>query len=148
MATDVTSFSYTVERKDRVFFFVALNNGEESNFFGPIIMTEHVDQLLTVRNMNAEAVEKAILEVAIQGMTSESHRIKVLFPSLRQVDSVFGTGRPGTAEGSAAQFFEPGGLAAAPGRLYIADTNNHRCCLADLAVKTVTAIRLRQQNPA
>ena len=90
----------------------------------------------------------AALDGRIYIADTYNHRLKVLFPSLRQVDSVLGTGRPGTAEGSAAQFFEPGGLAAAPGRLYIADTNNHRICLADLAVKTVTAIRLRQQNPA
>ena len=90
----------------------------------------------------------AALDGRIYLADTYNHRIKVLFPSLRQVDSVFGTGRPGTAEGSVAQFFEPGGLAAAPGRLYIADTNNHRICLAELAVKTVTAIRLRQRNPA
>ena len=71
-----------------------------------------------------------------------NHRIKALFPSLQRVDSLFGTGRPGSAEGLRAEFFEPGGLAAMPGRLFIADTNNHRVCVADLAGETVTPLRL------
>ena len=72
-----------------------------------------------------------------------NHKIKVLFPSLQRVETLFGTGRPGSAEGDRPQFFEPGGLAAAPGRLYIADTNNHRICVADLSSKIVTALSLQ-----
>jgi DNA-binding beta-propeller fold protein YncE len=72
-----------------------------------------------------------------------NHKIKVLYPSLQRVETLFGTGRPGVTEGERPQFFEPGGLAASPGRLYIADTNNHRVCVADLATGTVTALRLR-----
>ena len=72
-----------------------------------------------------------------------NHKIKVLFPSLQRVETLFGTGRPGAADGDRPQFFEPGGLAAAPGRLYIADTNNHRVCVADLSAGTVHAIPLR-----
>ncbi len=72
-----------------------------------------------------------------------NHKIKVRFPSLQRVETLFGTGRPGAAEGDRPQFFEPGGLAATPGRLYIADTNNHRICVADLSSKTVTALPLR-----
>ncbi len=71
-----------------------------------------------------------------------NHKIKVLFPSLQRVETLFGTGRPGAAEGDRPQFFEPGGLAAAPGRLSIADTNNHRICVADLAAGTVAALPL------
>ena len=76
-----------------------------------------------------------------------NHRIKVLFPSLQRVESLFGTGRPGAAEGHRPAFFEPGGLAGAPGRLFIADTNNHRVCLADLAAETVTALPIHLQDP-
>ena len=76
-----------------------------------------------------------------------NHRIKVLFPSLQRVESLFGTGRPGAAEGHRPEFFEPGGLAGAPGRLFIADTNNHRVCLADLAAETVTALPIHLQDP-
>jgi DNA-binding beta-propeller fold protein YncE len=72
-----------------------------------------------------------------------NHKIKVLYPSLQRVETLFGTGRPGTAEGQGPQFFEPGGLAAATGRLYIADTNNHRVCVADLAAGIVAVLHLR-----
>jgi hypothetical protein len=74
--------------------------------------------------------------------------LKVLYPSLQRVETAFGTGRSGSAEGMRAQFFEPGGLAATPGRLYIADTNNHRICVADLAAETVTALPLRGPAPS
>jgi DNA-binding beta-propeller fold protein YncE len=73
-----------------------------------------------------------------------NHKIKVLYPSLQRIETLFGTGRPGVAEGERPQFFEVGGLAAGPGRLYIADTNNHRVCIADLAAGAVTAIPLRE----
>ncbi|HSB80558.1 MAG TPA: thioredoxin-like domain-containing protein [Candidatus Methylomirabilis sp.] len=77
-----------------------------------------------------------------------NHKIKVLFPSLQRVESLFGTGRPGSAEGLRAELFEPGGLAATPGRLFIADTNNHRVCVADLAAETVTSLRLHPPGAA
>lgn len=72
-----------------------------------------------------------------------NHKIKVLYPSLQRVETLFGTGRPGSAEGQRPQFFEPGGLATAPGRLYVADTNNHRVCIADLDGETVSTLSLR-----
>jgi len=71
-----------------------------------------------------------------------NHKIKVLYPSLQRVETLFGGGGPGTAHGDRPQFFEPGGLAAAPGRLYIADTNNHRICVADLAAGIVVPLPL------
>ena len=76
-----------------------------------------------------------------------NHKIKVLFPSLQRVESVFGTGWPGCEEGLRPQFFEPGGLAAGSNCLYIADTNNHRICVADLASESVTTLPLRSADP-
>ena len=49
-------------------------------------------------------------------------------------------------EGAEPTFFEPGGLSAAVGRLYIADTNNHRICLADLAAGTVAVLPLGESG--
>lgn len=89
----------------------------------------------------------AVLNGRIYIADTYNHRIKVLFPSLQSVETVFGSGRPGADEGLRPQFFEPGGLAAAPGSLYIADTNNHRICVADLASESVTALLLRLPNP-
>jgi DNA-binding beta-propeller fold protein YncE len=90
----------------------------------------------------------AVLDGRIYIADTYNHKLKVLYPSLQRVETAFGTGRSGSAEGMRAQFFEPGGLAATPGRLYIADTNNHRICVADLAAETVTALPLRGPAPS
>jgi sugar lactone lactonase YvrE len=89
----------------------------------------------------------AALDGRIYVADTYNHKIKVLFPSLQRMETVFGTGRAGGAEGPRPQFFEPGGLAAIPGRLYIADTNNHRICVADLASETMTILPLRGPVP-
>ena len=61
-----------------------------------------------------------------------NHRIKAYFPADHTVHHVAGTGRPGRGTGIGAAFWEPSGLSAAGGRLYIADTNNHRIATLDL----------------
>lgn len=71
-----------------------------------------------------------------------NHKIKVLDPSLRRVRTLFGQGRPGSDEGRDPAFFEPSGLSAISGRLFIADTNNHRVCVADLGAGMVSALSL------
>jgi hypothetical protein len=73
------SFPYTAESKERSFYFPALLNGENSNFFGPIIYTYRVDQLLYVWDADSTSPEDALLEVALQGATSGPHRVKVFF---------------------------------------------------------------------
>ena len=88
-----------------------------------------------------------VLDGRIYIADTYNHKIKVLYPSLRRVESVFGIGRPGLDERMRPQFFEPGGLAAASAHLYIADTNNHRICAADLATETVTTLALRPPGP-
>jgi hypothetical protein len=73
-----------------------------------------------------------------------NHKIKQVFPLTRNVKTV--CGGLGEAEGSlaAARFNEPGGLCAGPERsLIVADTNNHRICLVDLAAGTVRTVELR-----
>ncbi len=82
----------------------------------------------------------AVLDGRVYVADTYNHKIKVLYPSLQRVETLFGGGGPGTGHGDRPQFFEPGGLASAPGRLYVADTNNHRICVADLATGTVTAV--------
>ncbi len=56
-----------------------------------------------------------------------------------------GTGRRGTADGPAdqAEFDQPGGLAVADGRLFVADTNNHTIRTIDLATGRVATLALR-----
>lgn len=45
------------------------------------------------------------------------------------------------------RFFEPEGLSAAGGKLYIADTNNHRICVADLKTGQVRELTIAGLKP-
>jgi hypothetical protein len=60
-----------------------------------------------------------------------NHRIKVLHPRSLTVDHVVGMGRPGGGDGPDAGLYEPADVAVANGRLYIADTNNHRIAVLE-----------------
>lgn len=76
---------------------------------------------------------------------SYNHKIKTLDPTTGQVKTLIGTGRPGHADGPFAQaeLFEPEGVVAGEGRLYIADTNNHLIRVADLATQEVQTLMLQ-----
>ncbi len=76
---------------------------------------------------------------------SYNHKIKTLDPTTGTVQTLIGTGQPGTADGplAQAQLYEPEGLAALNGRLYIADTNNHLIRVAALATGQVQTLQLR-----
>lgn len=76
---------------------------------------------------------------------SYNHKIKTLDPTTSEVKTLIGTGTPGTTDGSftQAQLYEPEGLVAVKGRLYIADTNNHLIRVADLATGEVQVLHLR-----
>jgi hypothetical protein len=76
-----------------------------------------------------------------------NHKIKELDPKRRRVTTLFGTGKPGQADGSSASFYEPGGLALANGKLYIADTNNHAIRVVDLKTKQAVTLRINGLTP-
>jgi DNA-binding beta-propeller fold protein YncE len=78
---------------------------------------------------------------------SYNHKIKVLYPTMRAVKTLFGTGQPGQRDGRQAEFFEPGGLSATHDHIYIADTNNHRIRLADLTTGEVTTLQVSMAGP-
>ena len=73
-----------------------------------------------------------------------NHKIKKLFPENRAAVSYLGSGQAGfhNGNGASATFFEPGGVSAAHGKLYIADTNNHAIRVADLASGDVTTLEI------
>ncbi|MEW6129644.1 MAG: C25 family cysteine peptidase [Acidobacteriota bacterium] len=71
------SFIETIERRDRSIYFAALRNGEKENFFGAIITAQTVDQTLTLKNLAINAAEKATLEITLQGVTQQAHRVQV-----------------------------------------------------------------------
>ncbi|HLH62484.1 MAG TPA: alkyl hydroperoxide reductase [Ktedonobacteraceae bacterium] len=74
-----------------------------------------------------------------------NNRIKVLNPQTREVQSFAGSGEAGYTDGAPdkAQFNEPGGLATAGGKLYVADTNNHAIRVIDLASGNVGTLNVR-----
>ena len=74
-----------------------------------------------------------------------NNRIKVLNPQTREVRSFAGTGVAGLQDGAPgeAQFNEPAALAAAGGKLYVADTNNSALRVIDLASGNVETLNVR-----
>jgi sugar lactone lactonase YvrE len=76
-----------------------------------------------------------------------NHKLKVLDPRTRRVSTFAGTGGAGQADGARAEFYEPGGLSAARGRLYVADTNNHAVRVVDLSTKRTTTLRIDGLRP-
>ena len=69
-----------------------------------------------------------------------NHKIKVFDPKTSLVSTLFGSGQPGRDDGMQARFYEPGGLAASQGQLYIADTNNHAIRIADVTTHLVKTL--------
>lgn len=76
-----------------------------------------------------------------------NHKIKELDPNQDKVTSLLGTGKPGQADGTTPSFYEPGGLALANGKLYIADTNNHAIRVVDLKTKRTSTLPISGLTP-
>ncbi|HJT66829.1 MAG TPA: thioredoxin-like domain-containing protein [Pyrinomonadaceae bacterium] len=76
-----------------------------------------------------------------------NHKIKELDPKHERVTSLFGTGKPGQADGASPSFYEPVGLAQANGKLYVADTNNHAIRVIDLKTKQASTLRINGLTP-
>lgn len=76
-----------------------------------------------------------------------NHKIKVLDPAARSVKSFAGTGKPGQSDGAKASFYEPGGLAVAGDKLYVADTNNHAIRVVDLKTKETKTLPIKGLQP-
>jgi hypothetical protein len=72
-----------------------------------------------------------------------NHKIKKVGPVPATSTTYLGSGKPGRRDGQAPEFYEPGGLSLAAGKLYIADTNNHAIRVADLATGEVSTLALR-----
>jgi hypothetical protein len=76
-----------------------------------------------------------------------NNKIKKLDPQKKTVTTIAGDGEPGTDD-SPARFDEPSGLAAAKGKLYVADTNNHRIRTVDLGKgHAVATLEIRGLTP-
>ena len=77
---------------------------------------------------------------------SYNHKIKRIDAKKREVKSFIGTGKSGT-ELAPAQFSEPAGLSVAKGKLFVADTNNHRVCVVDLKSSEMTELKINGLQP-
>jgi hypothetical protein len=71
------SFSEVIERRERLIHVTGLINGDAENFFGPALVADPVDQLITAVHPTAHG--KTELEIAIQGLTKEPHQVQVDF---------------------------------------------------------------------
>lgn len=74
------SFDYTVELKDRYIYFPGLLNGEAENIFGQIISPTPITETLPVSHPVIRGGENgARLEISLQGVSQQTHRVRVLF---------------------------------------------------------------------
>jgi hypothetical protein len=75
-------------------------------------------------------------------------RIKKIDLTTRTTTTAFGLDHSGfhDGDGAAAQFYEPGGLSYADGKLYVADTNNNAIRVIDVATGQVSTVSF--PNPA
>jgi hypothetical protein len=71
------SFTQTVERRDRIIYFSGLLNGDKPNFFGDLILSQPLDQRLSLPNLYPATTQQAILDITLQGVTGQAHRVAV-----------------------------------------------------------------------
>jgi thiol-disulfide isomerase/thioredoxin len=76
-----------------------------------------------------------------------NHKIKELDTQSRAVQTLLGSGKPGQNDGPSATFYEPGGLAVAGEKLYVADTNNHAIRVVDLKTKETKTLPIKGLQP-
>jgi thiol-disulfide isomerase/thioredoxin/sugar lactone lactonase YvrE len=76
-----------------------------------------------------------------------NHKIKSFDPKSGSVKTLFGTGKPGQADGGTPSFYEPGGLSVANGKLFVADTNNHAIRVVDLKSGQTSTLVLKNLAP-
>ena len=74
------SFPYTLIREDRTTYFAALLNSEDQdNFFGDVVTSDPVDELLTVSN-SAPSDLPVTVDVTLQGATDgQDHAVSATF---------------------------------------------------------------------
>jgi sugar lactone lactonase YvrE/thiol-disulfide isomerase/thioredoxin len=71
-------------------------------------------------------------------------KIKVVDPRRREARTFLGEGY-GHRDGRHPQFYEPGGVDVAEGKLYVADTNNHAVRLVDLETGETSTLALQDE---
>ncbi len=72
-----------------------------------------------------------------------NNKIKTVDPSSHMSTTLVGSPEPGFRDGDQPLFYEPGGISAANGKLFVADTNNHRVRVVDMNTRSVTTLKLK-----
>lgn len=75
-----------------------------------------------------------------------NHKLRALDLRTRFVSNLIGSGKPGLQNDIPAMFHEPGGLAYADGKLFVADTNNHVIRLVEFEPTRVSTFLLDKLN--
>jgi Peptidase family C25/SdrD B-like domain len=77
----VQTYLMTVQRKERSMYVPSIFNGDEENWFGPMInRSGQTEQILTVNKPDANG--QAMLKIKLQGMTMVEHSVSVIFNDL------------------------------------------------------------------
>jgi hypothetical protein len=71
------SFLSTVERRDRSIYLSGVHNGDAENFFGVVVGSAPVDQMVLLKDVDTTAAAAATLEVRMQGFSLTSHNVTV-----------------------------------------------------------------------
>jgi thiol-disulfide isomerase/thioredoxin len=75
-----------------------------------------------------------------------NNKIKVCDPKTRVVKTLVGAVKPGDSD-NPPRFYQPGGLSLAGSRLYVADSNNNRVRVLDLASQTFASLTVENLAP-
>jgi hypothetical protein len=75
----VGSFLMKTERREQLIYSSHLLNGDASNIFGAPVLSEPVKQTLTISNLRQAASLQPQLQVALQGLTAQTHEVEVQF---------------------------------------------------------------------
>ncbi|QEH37247.1 Thiol-disulfide oxidoreductase YkuV [Aquisphaera giovannonii] len=75
-----------------------------------------------------------------------NNKIKGCDLKTRVVKTFAGDGKPGSTD-SSPRFYQPGGLAVAGNRLYVADTNNHKVRVIDIPTRSVRTLEVDVPSP-
>lgn len=71
------SFLSAVERRDRSIYLSGVHNGDAENFFGVLVGSTPVDQVILLKDVDTTAAGDATLEVRLQGFSLTPHSVTV-----------------------------------------------------------------------
>ena len=127
------SFPYTVERRDRTIFIPSLKT---ESYFGAIIGKDPIDQVLNLPHANLSGAQQAKIDVSLQGVTLQQHRVNVLLNEDILGEIVF----DGQAQGRTTFSVPPAWLRQGDNKITL------RAEAGDLDFSVVDAIRITYQH--